>query len=48
MAVTEKSIEFLGNSLNAGRPIPGQSLTNSPDQQYAWERSIPNLSLIHI
>jgi|TARA_R110001592_G_scaffold233314_1_gene490916 hypothetical protein len=38
MAVTEKSIEFLGNSLNAGRPLPGQSLTNSPDQQYAWER----------
>ena len=22
---------------NAGRPIPGQSLTNDPDQKYAWE-----------
>ena len=22
---------------NAGRPIPGQSLTNDPDQRYAWE-----------
>jgi len=23
---------------NFGRPIPGQSLTNSPDQAYAWEK----------
>jgi hypothetical protein len=38
MAITEKSIEFLGNSLAKGRPIPGQSLTNSPDQQYPWEQ----------
>ena len=22
-----------------GRPIPGQSLTNSPDQKYAWEQA---------
>jgi hypothetical protein len=39
MAITEKSIEFLGNSLAKGRPIPGQSLTNSPDQQYPWEQA---------
>lgn len=39
MAITEKSIEFLGNSLAKGRPIPGQSLTNSPDQQYPWEKA---------
>tara|TARA_S200002703_G_scaffold43415_1_gene37821 strand:- start:8376 stop:8969 length:594 start_codon:yes stop_codon:yes gene_type:complete len=24
--------------VNSGRPIPGQSLTNSPDQSYPWER----------
>jgi len=23
---------------NFGRPIPGQSLTNSPDEAYAWEK----------
>ncbi len=23
--------------VNSGRPIPGQSLTNDPDQRYAWE-----------
>ena len=23
--------------VNAGKPIPGQSLTNSPDEPYAWE-----------
>jgi len=22
---------------NTGKPIPGQSLTNDPDQRYAWE-----------
>ena len=38
MPITDKAIEFLGNSLNTGRPIPGQSLTNSPDQKYAWEQ----------
>ena len=38
MAISEKAVEFLGNSLATGRPIPGQSLTNSPDQKYAWEQ----------
>ena len=28
-------IEAIGK---AGRPIPGQSLTNSPDSKYAWEQ----------
>ena len=23
--------------VNSGKPIPGQSLTNDPDQRYAWE-----------
>ncbi len=38
MAVSEKAIEFLGNSLATGKAIPGQSLTNSPEQPYKWEK----------
>tara|TARA_R100000734_G_C3317540_1_gene110790 strand:+ start:2211 stop:2807 length:597 start_codon:yes stop_codon:yes gene_type:complete len=38
MAISEKAIKFLENGLSRGRPIPGQSLTNSPDEPYAWER----------
>jgi hypothetical protein len=37
MAVSEKAVEFLGNSLSTGRPVPGQSLTNSPEDKYKWE-----------
>ena len=37
MAVSEKAIEFLGNSLSTGRAVPGQSLTNSPEDKYKWE-----------
>ena len=38
MAVSEKAINFIQGSLERGRPIPGQSLTNSPDQPYRWEK----------
>ena len=38
MAVSEKAINFIQGSLDKGRPIPGQSLTNSPDQAYNWEK----------
>lgn len=38
MAISEKATEFLGNSLATGRPIPGQSLTNNPEQPYKWEQ----------
>ena len=37
MAVSEKAIEFLGNSLATGKAVPGQSLTNSPEDKYKWE-----------
>jgi hypothetical protein len=37
MAVSEKAIGFLGNSLAKGKAIPGQSLTNSPEDKYKWE-----------
>ena len=38
MAISETVIKFLGDSLNKGRPVPGQSLTNSPQEPYNWER----------
>jgi len=38
MAIPQKGIDFLEKSMNVGRPIPGQSLTNSKDQPYNWER----------
>jgi hypothetical protein len=38
MAVSEKAINFIQDGLARGKAIPGQSLTNSPDQPYNWER----------
>ena len=38
MAVSEKAINFIQGSLETGKAIPGQSLTNSPEQPYNWER----------
>jgi hypothetical protein len=38
MAISEKAVEFLGNSLATGKAVPGQSLTNSPEQPYKWEQ----------
>ena len=38
MAISEKAVEFLGNSLATGKAIPGQSLTNSPEDKYKWEQ----------
>lgn len=38
MAVSEKAINFIQGNLERGQAIPGQSLTNAPDQPYNWER----------
>lgn len=38
MAVTDKAIDFMQGSMERGRPIPGQSLTNDPSQPYNWEK----------
>jgi hypothetical protein len=38
MAVTDKAINFMQGSMERGRPIPGQSLTNDPSQPYNWEK----------
>jgi len=38
MATSEKAINFIQGNLERGQAIPGQSLTNSPDQPYNWEK----------
>ena len=38
MAVTDKAVNFMQGSMERGRPIPGQSLTNDPSQPYNWEK----------
>ena len=40
MAISEKATNFMGESLAKGKSLPGQSLTNSPDQPYNWERPV--------
>ena len=39
MAISEKAVEFIKGSLEKGRAVPGQSLTNSPENPYSWEKS---------
>jgi hypothetical protein len=52
MAVSDKAINFIQGSLERGRPIPGQSLTNSPDQPYRWEQpsefTSPKEAMLHV
>lgn len=38
MATSEKAINFIQGSLQRGKAIPGQSLTNDPKQPYNWEK----------
>ena len=37
MATSETAINFLQRNMDIGRPIPGQSLTNDPNNPYPWE-----------
>ena len=39
MAVSEKAINFMQGNMERGQAIPGQSLTNSPNEKYAWEKA---------
>ena len=36
MATSETAINFLQRNMDIGRPIPGQSLTNDPNNPYPW------------
>ena len=38
MAISEKATKFISDSFERGKAIPGQSLTNAPDQPYNWEK----------
>ena len=40
MAISEQALKFKQESMQRGQPIPGQSLTNSPDEKYAWENPV--------
>jgi len=38
MAISEKAIKFISDSFETGKAVPGQSLTNSPEDAYNWEK----------
>ena len=40
MATSEKAINFIQSNLERGQAIPGQSLTNSPEEPYNWEKPV--------
>ena len=52
MATSEKAINFIQGGLETGKAIPGQSLTNDPQQPYNWEKpaeySNPNEAMLYI
>ena len=39
MAISEQAVKFKQESMERGQAIPGQSLTNSPDEKYQWEKA---------
>ena len=52
MATSEKAMQFMQQGLETGKAIPGQSLTNDPQQPYNWEKpseySNPNEAMLYI
>ena len=38
MAISEKAVKFISDSFETGKAIPGQSLTNAPENAYNWEK----------
>jgi hypothetical protein len=36
--MSERGLQYLTDNMNRGRPIPGQSLTNDPEQPNKWEK----------
>ena len=36
--MSERGLQYLTDNMNRGRPIPGQSLTNDPEQPSIWEK----------
>jgi len=52
MQISENAINFLERNMTAGRAVPGQSLTNSPETPYRWEQppefSEPHKAMLQI
>ena len=52
MATSEQAMQFMQQGLETGKAIPGQSLTNDPQQPYNWEKpaeySNPNEAMLYI
>jgi len=40
MAISEKAVKFISDSFETGKAIPGQSLTNAPEDSYNWEKPV--------
>ena len=38
MAISEKATQFISDNFERGKAIPGQSLTNAPEETYNWEK----------
>ena len=36
--MSERGLQYLTDNMNRGRPIPGQALTNDPEQPNTWEK----------
>ena len=36
--LSPETVDFLSRQIEVGKAVPGQSLTNSPDLPYKWER----------
>jgi hypothetical protein len=52
MQISENATNFLERNMTAGRAIPGQSLTNSPETPHRWEQppefSEPHKAMLQI
>ena len=52
MQISENATKFLERNMSAGRAIPGQSLTNSPETPHRWEQppefSEPHKAMLQI
>ena len=52
MQISKNAINFLERNMTAGRAVPGQSLTNSPETPYRWEQppefSEPHKAMLQI
>lgn len=50
--ISQEAVDFLAEGMAAGRPIPGQALTNSPEEPRRWEQppefTVPKEAMYYI